>query len=54
MKRWLLLTAGLALIVSAAAPSAQSKPVIVVQPFTTASGVDLPYDMKQMQTQLVP
>jgi uncharacterized protein DUF4410 len=54
MKRGLLLTAGLALMLSGAAPSAQSKPVIVVQPFTTASGVDLPYDMKLMQTQLVP
>jgi len=54
MKRWLLLTAGLGLMLSAAAISAQSKSVIVVQPFTTASGVDLPYDMKQMQTQLVP
>jgi Domain of unknown function (DUF4410) len=54
MKGWLLLTACLGLILSAAAPSAQSKPVIVVQPFTTATGVDLPYDMKLMQTQLVP
>ena len=52
MKKCLLLTIGLAL--SAIALSAQGKPVIVVQVFTTASGVDLPYDMKLMQTQLVP
>jgi hypothetical protein len=52
MKKCLLLTAGLAL--SAIALSSQGKPVIVVQTFTTASGVDLPYDMKLMQTQLVP
>ncbi|MCM3880492.1 MAG: DUF4410 domain-containing protein [Vicinamibacterales bacterium] len=32
----------------------QGKSVIVVQPFTTASGVNLPYDMKLLQTQLVP
>jgi hypothetical protein len=52
MKKCLLLTIGLAL--SATALSSQGKPVIVVQAFTTASGVDLPYDMKLMQTQLVP
>lgn len=52
MKKCLLLTVGLAL--SAIALSSQGKPVIVVQAFTTASGVDLPYDMKLMQTQLVP
>ena len=52
MKKCLLLSIGLAL--SAIALSAQGKPVIVVQVFTTASGVDLPYDMKLMQTQLVP
>ena len=52
MKKCLLLTVGLAL--SAIALSSQGKPVIVVKAFTTASGVDLPYDMKLMQTQLVP
>ena len=52
MKKCLLLSIGLAL--SAIALSSQGKPVIVVQAFTTASGVDLPYDMKLMQTQLVP
>ena len=52
MKKGLLLAIGLAL--SAVALSAQGKPVIVVKVFTTASGVELPYDMKLMQTQLVP
>jgi hypothetical protein len=52
MKKCLLLTVGLAFCT--AALSSQGKPVIVVQPFTTAAGVDLPYDMKLMQTQLVP
>src|SRR3954470_8321533 len=31
----------------------QAKPVIVIQPFTLATGVQLPYDLKQMQAQLV-
>ena len=52
MKKCLLLTIGLAL--STIALSSQGKPVIVVQAFTIAAGVDLPYDMKLMQTQLVP
>ena len=52
MKKCLLLSIGLGL--SAVALSSQGKPVLVVQAFTTASGVDLPYDMKLMQTQLVP
>ncbi len=52
MKKCWLLAVGLAL--SAIALSSQGKPVIVVKTFTTASGVDLPYDMKLMQTQLVP
>jgi hypothetical protein len=52
MNKGLLLAIGMAL--SAVALSAQGKPVIVVKVFTTASGVELPYDMKLMQTQLVP
>jgi uncharacterized protein DUF4410 len=52
MKKSLLLTIGL--ILSAVALSSQGKPIIVVKTFTTASGVNLPYDMKIMQTQLVP
>ena len=51
MKKGLLLIAVLA--VSAAVGSSQGKRVVVVQPFTLASGVDLPYDMKQLQAQLV-
>ncbi len=51
MKKCLLLVIGLAL--SPIALFSQDKPVIVVNPFTAASGVDLPYDMKLMQTQLV-
>jgi hypothetical protein len=52
MKKCLLFVAALTL--SAIAISAQGKPVIVVQPFTAAAGVELPYDMKLMQAQLVP
>ena len=33
--------------------SAQDKPTLVVNPFTTASGVELPYDLKQLHGQLV-
>lgn len=32
---------------------AQEKPVLVVHPFTIASGVDFPYDMKDLQTQAI-
>ena len=35
-------------------PLAQDKPVLVVQVFTTAAGVALPYDMKLMQAQIIP
>ena len=52
MRKHLLLIAGLAL--STIGLSAQGKPTIVVRPFAVAAGVDLPYDMKLMQTQLVP
>ena len=52
MKKHWLLVAGLSLWPAALA--AQDKPVIVVQPFTTAAGVNLPYDMKLMQAQLIP
>jgi hypothetical protein len=33
--------------------ASQSKPLIVVQPFTTARGVELPYDLNVLQAQLV-
>ena len=39
-----LLTAGV---------SSQGKPVIVVKPFTLSQGVELPYDLKQLQGQMV-
>ena len=51
MKKCLLLIVGL--LVSTVGLSAQGKPVIVVQAFTTAPGVELPYDLTLMQTQLV-
>ena len=51
MKKCLLLAIGLAL--SPMALSSQDKPVMVVQAFTAAPGVVLPYDMKLLQTQLV-
>lgn len=52
MKRRLVLAVGLTLSVTTLA--SQGKPVIVVNAFTKAAGVELPYDMKLMQTQLVP
>lgn len=51
MRKCWLLAIGLAL--SPIALSSQDKPVIVVQAFTTAQGVEMPYDMKLMHTQLV-
>ena len=47
---WLLLTLGL---VSAVTLSSQPSRTVVVQPFTLATGVELPYDVKLLQTQLV-
>jgi hypothetical protein len=43
----------LALALSAAPVSSQNRPTLVINTFTTASGVELPYDLKQMQPQLV-
>src|SRR5712691_4368124 len=51
MKKYLLLVVGLTL--SPIVLSSQEKPVIVVQVFTAASDVVWPYDMKQMQAQIV-
>ena len=51
MKKWLLLIVGLAS--ATAGLAAQGKRVIVVQPLTLAAGVELPYDIKLLQTQLV-
>jgi hypothetical protein len=52
MTKRLVLAVGLTL--SVAALASQGKPVIVVNAFTKAAGVELPYDMKLMQTQLLP
>jgi hypothetical protein len=49
MKKWLI--AGL--VLSTVGLSSQGKRVIVVQPFTVSAGVELPYDMKLLQPQLV-
>ena len=49
MRKWLV--AGL--VLSTVGLSSQARRVIVVQPFTVAAGVELPYDMKQLQPQLV-
>jgi len=51
MRKCLLLVIGLA--VSTMGLSAQGKRILVVQAFTVGAGVELPYDMKLMQTQLV-
>lgn len=51
MRKCLLLVIGLAL--SSITLFSQGKPVIVVQAFTVAAGVELPYDTKLMQTQLL-
>jgi hypothetical protein len=51
MRKCLLLVT--ALVLAPVALSSQGKPVLVVQPFTAATGVELPYDLKQMQAQLV-
>jgi Domain of unknown function (DUF4410) len=51
MIRWVVLVIGLT--VSAAELSSQNKRVVVVEPFTLAAGVELPYDMRQLQVGLV-
>jgi hypothetical protein len=52
MKKRLVLAVGLTFFATALA--SQGKPVIVVNAFTKAAGVELPYDMKLLQTQLLP
>ena len=51
MKKYLLVV--IALAVSSIGLWSQGKRVLVVKPFTVAPSVELPYDMKLMQTQLV-
>jgi hypothetical protein len=49
-KSWLLVTG---FVLSTIGLSSQGKPVIVVQAFTASAGVELPYDLKLLQPQLV-
>jgi hypothetical protein len=51
MMKCMLLVVGLTLFPMVV--SSQEKPVIVVQVFTAASDAVWPYDMKQMQAQIV-
>ena len=51
MKKWQFPLVGLACLV--ATLSSQGNRVLVVHPFTVAPGVQLPYDMKVLQAQLV-
>ena len=51
MKKLLLVISALA--VSIAGVSSQERGVLLVNAFTVAAGVELPYDMKLLQTQLV-
>jgi hypothetical protein len=43
----------IAFVVSATGLASQEKPKLVVHAFTVAQGIELPYDMKLLQTQLV-
>lgn len=52
MRKWLVLLVGIGF--STITVWSQGKSIIVVQPFATGPGVDLPYDMKLLQTQLIP
>ena len=51
MRRFLPIV--IALVVSVIGVASQEKPKLVVHAFTVAQGVELPYDMKMLQTQLV-
>lgn len=51
MKRFLPIV--VALVVSTIGLASQEKPKLVVNAFTVAQGIELPYDMKLLQTQLV-
>ena len=51
MTNALLVAVGLSLVM--ANPVAQERPIMVVNAFTTAEGVELPYDLKQLHGQLV-
>jgi hypothetical protein len=51
MKRFLPIV--IAFVVSVTGVASQEKPKLVVHAFTVAQGVELPYDMKLLQTQLI-
>ena len=51
MKKFLPIV--IALVVSTIGLTSQEKPKLVVNAFTVAQGIELPYDMKLLQTQLV-
>jgi hypothetical protein len=51
MKACVLFVVGL--VLSAAGLPAQDRPVLVVQPVTLATGVEIPYDLKSLQSQLL-
>src|SRR6516162_2110893 len=51
MVKQLILVTLAALVSSSSAPPQVDKPSLVVQTFTLASGVNWPYDMKQLQVQ---
>ncbi len=51
MRRFLPIV--IAFVVSTIGLASQEKPKLVVHAFTVAQGVELPYDMKLLQTQLV-
>ncbi len=51
MKKWALIL--VVLLLAPAAAYSQEKPIIVVQPFSTAKDVTWPYDVKVMQAQTV-
>jgi hypothetical protein len=50
-KKFLLVVSGL--VLSAIGLAAQGKPIIVVQAVTAPTGVELPYDLKLLQPQLI-
>jgi uncharacterized protein DUF4410 len=51
MKRFVPIV--IALMVSTMGVTSQEKPKLIVNAFTMAQGVELPYDMKLLQTQLI-
>jgi len=51
MFRRILIAAFLFALICLPAANAQEKPVLVVHPFSVASGVSFPYDMSELQSQ---